>query len=114
MAEVEGQLPSDAKQEQTAAEAGSRARGGNRPAGKEHMHPLIELTLTRVREFIREPEAVFWVFVFPVLLACALGIAFRSTTPQKIRIAIEDDGQTAQVNSILATLQKSPDINPIV
>ncbi len=32
----------------------------------------------RVLEFVREPEAVFWVFVFPVLLAFALGIAFRN------------------------------------
>ena len=36
---------------------------------------LIELTLARFREFTREPEAVFWVFVFPILLAFALGIA---------------------------------------
>jgi ABC-type multidrug transport system permease subunit len=42
------------------------------------MHPLWQLTLTRFREFLREPEAVFWVFAFPLLLACALGLAFRS------------------------------------
>jgi ABC-type multidrug transport system permease subunit len=53
-------------------------------------HPLIELTLVRVREFVREREAVFWVFVFPVLLACALGIAFRNTAPEKIIVAVED------------------------
>ncbi len=41
-------------------------------------HPLWQLTMTRFREFLREPEAVFWVFAFPVLLACALGLAFRS------------------------------------
>jgi len=27
---------------------------------------------------LREREAVFWVFVFPVLLAAGLGIAFRN------------------------------------
>ena len=42
------------------------------------MHPLWQLTITRFREFLREPEALFWVFAFPVLLACALGLAFRS------------------------------------
>ena len=36
-------------------------------------HPLIELTLMRFREFVREPEALFWVFVFPILLAAGLG-----------------------------------------
>ena len=35
--------------------------------------PLVELTLARLREFLREPEAVFWVFVFPVLLALRAG-----------------------------------------
>jgi ABC-type multidrug transport system permease subunit len=33
--------------------------------------------LSRVREFFREPEAVFWVYVFPILLMVGLGIAFR-------------------------------------
>ncbi|MBS1876495.1 MAG: ABC transporter permease [Acidobacteria bacterium] len=41
-------------------------------------HALLELTLVRFREFIREPEAIFWVFVFPLLLAAGLGVAFRN------------------------------------
>jgi ABC-type multidrug transport system permease subunit len=41
-------------------------------------HPLMQLTLARFREFLREPEAVFWVFMFPVIMTCALGIAFRT------------------------------------
>ena len=53
------------------------------------LHPLIELTRVRVREFVREPEAMFWVFVFPVLMACVLGIAFRNTAPELTRIAVE-------------------------
>ena len=42
---------------------------------------LTELTLARVRELTREPEAVFWVFVFPILLAGILSLAFRSRPP---------------------------------
>ena len=38
--------------------------------------PLLQLTLGRLREFLREPEALFWVFAFPILLALALGLAF--------------------------------------
>src|ERR1700730_16180060 len=53
------------------------------------LNPLIQLTLARWREFLREPEAVFWVFVFPVLLAFALGIAFRNTAPAKTLVAVE-------------------------
>ena len=35
--------------------------------------PLFELTLSRIRELVREPEAIFWVFVFPIILAGILG-----------------------------------------
>ena len=41
-------------------------------------HPLVELALARFREFVREPEAIFWVFFFPILVALSLGIAFRT------------------------------------
>src|ERR1700674_2975820 len=51
-------------------------------------HPLVQLTLVRFREFIREPEAWFWVFVFPVLLAAGLGIAFRNRPAEVLRIAV--------------------------
>ena len=54
----------------------------------ERPHPLVELTRARILEFLREPEAVFWVFVFPVLLAFALGIAFRAKPPEKTRVAV--------------------------
>ena len=43
----------------------------------ERYSPLRELTFCRAKEFVREPEAIFWVFAFPVLLAIALGLAFR-------------------------------------
>jgi ABC-2 type transport system permease protein len=50
-------------------------------------HPLVQLTLVRFYEFIREPEALFWVFAFPILLAAGLGIAFRNRPPEVLRIA---------------------------
>ena len=52
-------------------------------------HPLIQLTLVRYREFFREPEAVFWVFIFPVLLTAGLGIAFRNQAPERTRVELE-------------------------
>jgi ABC-2 type transport system permease protein len=48
---------------------------------------LVQLTLVRFREFIREPEAVFWVFVFPILMAAGLGIAFRSRGADLLQVA---------------------------
>jgi ABC-type polysaccharide/polyol phosphate export permease len=51
-------------------------------------HPLVQLTRVRYREFFREPEAVFWVFIFPVLLAAGLGLAFRNRAPERTSVAV--------------------------
>ncbi|HEX8493170.1 MAG TPA: ABC transporter permease [Pyrinomonadaceae bacterium] len=80
-------------------------------------HPLIELTLTRVREFTREKEALFWVFVFPVLLAFALGIAFRNAPPEKQRIAVERSeagAADATANEIARVLSTSTEVEPVL
>ncbi len=58
-------------------------------------HPLVQLTLVRYREFFREPEAVFWVFVFPVLLTGGLGIAFRNQAPERTRVAVVERGSAS-------------------
>ena len=50
---------------------------------------LYQLTRARVAEFLREPEAVFWVFLFPVVLAVALGIAFRNKPPEPVMVGVE-------------------------
>jgi ABC-2 type transport system permease protein len=59
---------------------------------------LVQLTLVRFREFLREPEALFWVFIFPVLLAAGLGVAFRNRPPEVIQIG----AVTAELKSALA------------
>jgi ABC-2 type transport system permease protein len=50
-------------------------------------HPLVQLTLVRVREFTREPEAVFWALFFPILITAGLGVAFRSQPAQVLKVA---------------------------
>ncbi|MCC6809013.1 MAG: ABC transporter permease [Deltaproteobacteria bacterium] len=65
------------------------------------MYSLWLLTLARVREFLREPGAVFWTFGFPVLLTVALGLAFRQEGAPTVKIAIVD-GPRAQ--ELAATL----------
>jgi len=67
-------------------------------------HPLVELTRVKFLEFIREPEALFWVLVFPVLLSLALGIAFRARTPQALAVAVQD-GAGAQAAAFAVALK---------
>jgi ABC-2 type transport system permease protein len=74
-------------------------------------HPLVQLTLVRYREFFREPEAVFWVFVFPVLLTAGLGIAFRNQAPERTRVALVD-GEGAR--GLAETLNGSADLQATV
>ena len=50
-------------------------------------HPLWELTLVRAREFLREPEAIFWAVAFPVMLTVGLGLAFRGRPEAVLKIA---------------------------
>lgn len=102
-----------AEQEERARENERRHQRGARGALSQWFYPLAELTKTRLREFIREPEAVFWVFVFPVLLACALGIAFRSAAPEKIGIGVETGSDRAASDALMKTFAASPDLRPV-
>ena len=47
-----------------------------------------QLLLARMKELGREPEVIFWVFVFPILLALGLGIAFRDKPLDVSRVAV--------------------------
>lgn len=67
--------------------------------------PLWELTASRMREFLREPEAVIWVFIFPLVLAVALGFAFREKAPDRTPVAVVA-GPGADMAA--AALQRSP------
>jgi ABC-type multidrug transport system permease subunit len=64
-------------------------------------HPFEELLKARLREFIREPETVFWVYVFPVLLAIGLGIAFRSRPIERVYVDVEAHAMAGDVARIL-------------
>jgi len=73
--------------------------------------PLVQLTLWRIRDFIREPEALFWVFAFPIILAFALGLAFSSRGPAIVRIAVEDGPGGRQLHE---SLDSRPDIESLL
>ena len=63
-----------------------------------HQRALAQLTLLRFREFVREPEALFWTLVFPILLTSGLGVAFRDRPSEVFRVA----GVTARLAEVLA------------
>jgi ABC-2 type transport system permease protein len=73
--------------------------------------PFVELTLARIRELIREPEAIFWVFVFPIILAAILGLAFRSRPPDMLPIAVVE-GPHAEARRVV--LSTGSDLEPHV
>jgi ABC-2 type transport system permease protein len=72
-------------------------------------HPLLEMTIVRLKEFGREPDAVFWVFAFPLILTMALGFAFREKPPDRIPVGVARGPLAAQR---MAALQKSPSLLP--
>ncbi len=53
-------------------------------------------------ELKREPEVVFWVFVFPLLLALGLGIAFRNKPADAVPLAIVQGPGSEQAAALLA------------
>jgi len=81
---------------------------GKRGGRGRHYHPLWQLTLARFREFAREPDAVFWTFFFPILLAVALGLAFRNRGEDPVFIAVlREPG----ADSMAQVLERSPGIH---
>ncbi len=65
-------------------------------------HPLIELTLARLREFFREPEALFWAFVFPVVMSIALAIAFPSGSNRPVLVGLAPGPESLPIRERLA------------
>lgn len=74
-----------------------------------HAHPLAQLTKVKFLEFLREPEAIFWVLVFPVLLSLALGIAFRAKPPEALAVAVEAGPKAP---ALAAALRADPGLAP--
>ena len=63
--------------------------------------PLAQLVSARLREFYREPEAVFWVYVFPLLMTIALGIAFRNQPVERFKVDVCRGSQAAALEQLL-------------
>lgn len=72
------------------------------PATTRRYSPVTQLILARVREFWREPEAIFWVYGFPLLLVVALGIAFRNKPQDRVAVDVVEGPQAQEVVNLLS------------
>ncbi len=65
-------------------------------------HPILQLTTLQIKEFFREPGAVFWSFGFPILMALGLGIAFsgKNETVHGVAVIASQQEQTRYLSEI--------------
>jgi ABC-type multidrug transport system permease subunit len=68
----------------------------------ERQHPLAALTRTRILEFVREPEALFWTFAFPILMALVLAFAFRDRPPDPVPVGVVSGPVSKEITDALA------------
>jgi len=78
---------------------------------------LVELTIARAKEFVREPEAIFWVFAVPIVFSVVLGFAFRAKPPDRIPVAVVTRAAATSATATAATtataaLSRSPFLSP--
>ncbi|HEY2147973.1 MAG TPA: ABC transporter permease, partial [Pirellulales bacterium] len=64
--------------------------------------PLGQLIIARLREFYREPEAIFWVYGFPIVMVVLLGVAFRNKPVDQVRVDIVDNPLAEKTKDALA------------
>jgi ABC-type multidrug transport system permease subunit len=70
---------------------------------------LRQLTLARYREFVREPEALFWSLAFPILLTVGLGIAFRNRPAERAHLAVVGRGAGAVMTALRSSSAIAPE-----
>jgi ABC-type multidrug transport system permease subunit len=70
---------------------------------------LGQLILARLREFYRRPEAIFWVYGFPLLMVLALGTAFRNRPVQKFTIDVQNAPGATYIAGMLTSQDRPAD-----
>jgi ABC-2 type transport system permease protein len=76
-------------------------------------HPFIQLTIAQIKEFFREPGALFWSFGFPILMALGLGLAFSGKKEIMHGVAVIP-GNTIENTIIKSTLLNGGDIQDTI
>jgi ABC-2 type transport system permease protein len=68
-------------------------------------HAFTQLVLARLREFFREPAAVFWVYGFPIILAIVLGAAFASADAVPPTVDVQGEREQTVVRELVKVLE---------
>jgi ABC-type multidrug transport system permease subunit len=64
-------------------------------------HPLVQLFVSQLRQHFREPQALFWVYGFPLIMAVGLGVAFSGgRRAEAVRVDIVGDPESATVREL--------------
>jgi ABC-type multidrug transport system permease subunit len=79
--------------------------------GSARLIAFAALCNARFKEFYREQEVIFWSFIFPILLAVALGLAFRNKPADVLPVAVVS-GPSAE--AVAAPLRASPLLRVLV
>lgn len=67
--------------------------------------PMLQLVLANLKAFLREPEAIFWTYGFPLLMVIGLGIAFSSSSAQSVQFDVVEGPAAPKV---VAAVAKNP------
>jgi ABC-type multidrug transport system permease subunit len=65
---------------------------------------LVQLVIAHFKELIRQPEVIFWGFIFPILMSLGLGIAFSQKTDIVRSVAViekNNPSDTSRQHSII-------------
>jgi ABC-type multidrug transport system permease subunit len=72
---------------------------------KNSPHALAQLLLFRMRGFLREPSALFWTFIFPMITTLVLGLAFRDRPPPELSVAVVEGPQADRLVPALEAVE---------
>ncbi|RPI73732.1 MAG: ABC transporter permease, partial [Desulfobacteraceae bacterium] len=64
--------------------------------------PFLNLLAVQFKEFTREPEALFWALIFPILLSWALGLAFsqKGEPLRTVAVVKTDSGANENLHNL--------------
>jgi ABC transporter DrrB family efflux protein len=75
--------------------------------------PIVQLVLCHIRSYIREPEAIFWTYGFPLLMVIGLGIAFDSSGPSHVLVdVVQGKGESRAVAALSANPTFRVEVHP--